>query len=388
MRIVHVITGLNQGGAEAMLEKLILTSQRCSPDWQHAVVALGPVGTVGERLKGAGIEVLALDIRGPGSLLAGALRLWRLLRGPWRNSTVQTWLYHADVFGGLIGRLAGRRVYWNLRQTLPPANEIKRTTRWVIRVGAKLSGWLPHAIVCCANSVARSHVQAGYAARRCVLVDNGFDLDRMRRDVKGRAELRSQWNVVETERLVGVVGRLDPLKDHVTFLSAIEIAARRIAGLRAVLVGRGVDTDSGLRARIAAAGLESKVLLVGERRDVAAVMSALDVFVLSSRSEGFPNVLGEAMACEVPCVSTEAGDARRVLACDEFVAPVADPAALAARIEAVCALSAGERAQLGERLRKRIADHFTIDLAWERYRALYQRAPGATLTQASGSEFA
>ncbi|MDY6945379.1 MAG: glycosyl transferase family 1, partial [Pseudomonadota bacterium] len=226
MRIVHVITGLKQGGAEAMLEKLILTSRRCSPDWVHAVVTLGPVGTVGERLRGAGIEVVALDIRGPGSLLSGAIQFWRLLRGPWGDSTVQTWLYHADVFGGLLGRLAGRRVFWNLRQTLPKPSDIKRTTRWVIRVGAKLSGWLPQAIVCCANSVARSHVRIGYSARRCVLVDNGFDLDRMRRDEVGRAALRAQWNVAEGELLVGTVGRLDPLKDHDTFLSAIELAAR------------------------------------------------------------------------------------------------------------------------------------------------------------------
>lgn len=371
-----------------MLEKLILTSGRCTPDWVHTVVTLGPVGTVGERLRSAGIDVLALDIRGPWSLLSGAWRLWRLLRGRWRDSAVQTWLYHADVFGGLIGRLAGRKVYWNLRQTLPPLNEIKRTTRWVIRAGAKLSSWLPHAIVCCANSVAESHIRAGYAAGRCVLIDNGFDLDRMHRDTAGRAALRSQWNITDRELAVGMVGRLDPLKDHHTFLSAIELASGRVPLLRAVLVGREVDTDPRLRARIESANLQAKVRLVGERRDVAAVMSALDVFVLSSRSEGFPNVLGEAMACEVPCVTTEAGDARRVLDMDEFVAPVADPTALAARIEAICALSAEERTRLGKQLRGRIAEHFTIELAWQRYRKLYEGVSGPGLSQAAGSGFA
>lgn len=387
MRIVHVITGLKQGGAEAMLEKLVLVSRRSTPDWVHVVVSLGPLGTVGERLRQAGIEVHALRIRGPGSLLAGALHLWRLLRRPGR-SMVQTWLYHSDVFGGLVGRLAGRRVFWNLRQTLPPVAEIKRTTRWVIRLGAKLSSWLPHAIICCADSVARSHVRAGYDARRCVLVDNGFDLDYMRRDKAGRAALRSQWEIEESSLLVGVVGRLDPLKDHETFVRAIEIAMRRMPALRAVLVGRDIDTDARMRESIAAAGLQAKVLLVGERRDIAAVMSALDVFVLSSRSEGFPNVLGEAMACEVPCVATDAGDARRVLDLDEFVAPIADPDALAMRIEAVCALSAAERARIGEQLRERIADHFSIELAWQRYRELYLGLPGVKLGQAARGEFA
>ncbi|MDY6949196.1 MAG: glycosyltransferase, partial [Pseudomonadota bacterium] len=149
----------------------------------------------------------------------------------------------------------------------------------------------------------------------------------------------------------------------------------RVPSLCAVLVGRDVDTDPGLRGRIEALGLQSRVRLVGERRDVAAVMSALDVFVLSSRSEGFPNVLGEAMACELPCVTTDAGDARRVLDKDEFVAPIADPANLAACIEAICALPLAEREQLGAQLRARIAEHFTIELAWERYQQLYSSVP-------------
>ena len=388
MRVVHVITGLKQGGAEAMLEKLIHTSLQCTPDWEHVVVSLGPLGTVGERLRTAGVEVHALDIRGLRTLLAGAVRVWRVLRRPGRQSLMQTWLYHADVFGGVLGKFARRPVIWNLRQTLPSLPEIKPTTRAVIRLGAKLSSWLPDAVVCCANSVAHSHVRVGYAARRCVLVDNGFDIDRMRHDSSGRAALRAHWGIADQELLIGTVGRVDPLKDHDTFLRAIEIVTRRVPAARAVLVGREVDTDSSLRSFIAAAGMESKVRLVGERRDVAAVMSALDVFVLSSKSEGFPNVLGEAMACEVPCVSTDAGDARRVLAQDEFVAPVGDPAALAERIEAMCAVTPAARGELGARLRARIAEHFTIELAWERYRQLYLGLPGVRLARAPGAGFA
>jgi glycosyltransferase involved in cell wall biosynthesis len=371
MRIVHVITALGQGGAEAMLEKLVRVARRANPEIEQEVVSLGSLGTVGERLRSQGIRVTPLHVSGPLSLLVGVRRLRARLRGS-SEVVVQTWLYHADVVGGLVARAAGvDRVFWNLRQTLVRDHSMKLVTRVMCRLGAWLSGAIPRRIVCCAESARRSHIAAGYRADRCVVIDNGFDTNVMRRSEEGRARLRDALAIGDAEFLIGVVGRLDPAKDHENFLRAAADVAASVPGARFVLVGRGVDADTAILDSIEAKGLKASTRLLGQQRDVAAVMSALDILVVSSRWEGFPNVLGEAMACETPCVTTDAGDARRIVGDDRFVVPVADPQALARAIMALCQLDGAARRTLGRGLRERIARDFSIETTWEHYRRLY-----------------
>jgi glycosyltransferase involved in cell wall biosynthesis len=157
---------------------------------------------------------------------------------------------------------------------------------------------------------------------------------------------------------------------------AAAIAAAHIPALRFVLVGRGIPDSPALRASIAEAGLDKRFVLDGQRSDIARVMSALDVFCLSSRAEGFPNVLGEAMACGTPSVSTDCGDARIVLGDDARIAPVQDASALAGRIIEVAALPAAQRRALGARQRERIVREFDIRHVWRTYLDLYTRLAG------------
>jgi glycosyltransferase involved in cell wall biosynthesis len=373
MNIVHVITGLGQGGAESMLEKLILTSLRDSPDVSHRVVSLLDLGIVGPRLQAAGIPVVALGLGGVGGTLRGLVRLYRELRRVPRDSIVQTWLYHGDLLGGLASRLSGhRRVHWNLR-CFGRMQDYNPATALIVRLCAVYSGWLPQRIVSCGPATLQSHVALGYAADRGVVIGNGFDSERFRRDDAVRRQMRRALGFADDELVIGTVGRIDPLKGYPTLAAAAAQVVAQRRGTRFLWVGQGVDTDPALTAQVHGLGLDpSRLTRLGLRRDIPDLMRSMDVYCLASDSEGFPNVLGEAMASELPCVSTDAGDAGYLLGDDRWLVPVRSPSALAQALLRVCDLDADSRRLLGAANRSRVTTSFGMHAVWKRYLALYR----------------
>jgi glycosyltransferase involved in cell wall biosynthesis len=372
MRVIHLITGLNQGGAEAMLEKLLLTARRINPEIEQSVISLGPPGVVGSRLARAGVPVESLGLKASPQSLKQLLRLRRRLQGHGFDTVVQTWLWHADLLGGLIARAGGNyRVVWNLRNSMPQLATTKRLSRAVAYLCARLSRWVPAKIVCNSEAALRAHTALGYCASKCVVIPNGFDLRLFVPSAEARQQMRARWGAKPGEAFVGMVARVDPLKDHAGFIRAAGQVATCVPWVRFVLVGDGVPADLGIRTLLTQLDLTGRFVLEERRDDVQAVMNALDVFCLASKSEGFPNVLGEAMACGTPAISTDVGDAREIVGGDRFVAMIEDPQSLAACIMHILALSPEERQALGLAQRRRVEARFDIEQVWRRYRDLY-----------------
>jgi glycosyltransferase involved in cell wall biosynthesis len=373
MRVIHVITGLGQGGAEAMLEKLIMTARRVSPEVEQRVINLGNGGAVGERLAAAGVAVESLDLRLHPGALSRLLTLPRKLAPGARVTVVQTWLWHADLIGGLSARVAGNpRVVWNLRNSMPRHAATKPTSRAVARLCAWLSRSVPARIICNSRAALEAHIAAGYEGAKCVCVPNGFDLQRFHPSDEARARVRREWGVADGEPLVGMVARVDPLKDHACFIGAAAEVARLRPQARFVLVGTGVSSDAAIRRLIAEAGLNSRVILEQRREDVPDVMSALDILCLASRSEGFPNVLGEAMACATPAISSDVGDAREIIGDGALIAPVGDARAMAGCIIRVIDMREEDRRALGQRQRDSIGVRYDLPRIWQQYLAVYR----------------
>ncbi len=327
MRITHVITGLNDGGAEAVLYRLVLQDRPA----RHQVVSLMDEGKYGPLLREAGFSVACLNMPRGRLTLGGLCRLWRLLRAE-RPDVVQTWMYHGDLIGGVIARLAGvARICWGIRHTTLEPGKSARSTIWIARLNARLSRWVPNAIVCCAEKAREVHEALGYAAHKMVVIPNGYDLQRFRPDAQAREWLRRELGVAEYDCLLGMVGRFDPQKDHANLIAALSQLKQTGASFRCVLVGAGLTQDNAaITAWIVAHGLERHVVLLGQRNDVPVVMNALDVHVLSSAyGEAFPNVLAEAMACGTTCVTTNVGDAALIVGDTGWVVPPSAPAALA-----------------------------------------------------------
>lgn len=372
MRIVHIITGLGQGGAEAMLEKLVRTAKTESPEVAQTVVSLKDLGVVGPRLVQLGVPVVTLQLGGVSGTLAGLRRLFGLLRSLPRDSVVQTWLYHADLVGGVVARLAGRRrVFWNLR-CIGRREDHGPATGLVLRANALLSRWVPQRIVSCGPAVCESHVRLGYRREPIVVVGNGFDFERFHADRGGRAATRAALGLAADDFVIGTVARVHAMKDYPTLAAAAARVVRDQPRARFLWVGEGVDSDAGLTALLGRLGLGDRIVRLGLRADIPDLLRALDAYCLPSRTEGFPNVLGEAMACGLPCVSTDAGDAAFLLGAREWIVPVQSPAQLADALTRLAGLSPDERRALGDANRRRVTARFSIRSVWRQYQAVYR----------------
>jgi glycosyltransferase involved in cell wall biosynthesis len=374
MRVVHLITGLNQGGAEAMLEKLLLTGRRMNPEIEQSVISLGQQDIVGGRLARAGIQVESLGLRGLSPRLFKQLfLLTMMLRRHKSDTVVQTWLWHADLVGGLCARAGGnRRVVWNLRNSMPQLATTKLLSRTAAFLCAHMSRRLPAKIICNSKAALRAHTAIGYYPGKCIVIPNGFDLRTFVYSAEARKKIRESWGANPGETFVGMVARVDAQKDHATFIRAAGRVATSVPDVRFVLVGAGVPADLNIRTLLMDLSLTERFVLQERRDDVQDVMSALDIFCLASKSEGFPNVLGEAMACGTPAIGTDVGDVREIIGDDRLVSAVADPGSLAACILHVLSLSPEEKRALGLAHRRAIESRFDIEQIWRRYRDLYR----------------
>lgn len=365
--VLHVISGLVVGGAEMALYRLILQSRGRA--YAHTVIALTPEGGMRERFVEAGIRLIVLDVRR--SPVTEFLRLYRLMREI-RPDIVQTWLYHADLLGGLAARLAGiRNVIWGIRTTDVNVG-CARATAFVRRACAAMSRRIPHTIVCVAEAARHAHARIGYDAARMIVVGNGFDFARLAATPEQKNQLRAQCGFGPQDIVVGILGRFNADKDHASFVRAAGQLAGSHDRLRFLMVGKNLDQDNrDLMQWIGETGHAGRFVLLGERSDVPVCLAAMDIFCLSSRTEAFPNALGEAMAMGLPCVSTDVGDVAAVMADTGVLVPKMDPVALASGVAQLLAMAADDRALLGRRARARIHEKFSMERTRMHFEDIY-----------------
>jgi glycosyltransferase involved in cell wall biosynthesis len=270
---------------------------------------------------------------------------------------------------------------WTVHNSTLHRPAARRTTIVTARLCARAATWLPDRIVCCSDAVRRVHVDRGYPADRTEVIPNGFDLDEFRPDPEAGPSLRRELGWADRAVLIGMLARFDPLKDHRNFVEAARLLRARGAGAGFVLCGDGVTGDNRqLAGWIRAAGIEDDCRLLGRRDDVARICAGLDIATLSSRAEGLPTVIGEAMAAGTPCVATAVGGTASLVGDTGALVPAGDPRALAAAWEALVTAGAAERRRRGAAARQRVAEHFGLPAVVGRYERLYRRllagAPG------------
>jgi glycosyltransferase involved in cell wall biosynthesis len=371
MHVVHIIPSLHVGGAEMALLRLIGQRTAGSSEVRHTVISMMPLGALGRDFAAAGIAVVWLDFsKRP---LRSFITMCQWLKRH-RPDVVNTWMYYADVAGGVAARLCGiRAVVWGVRTTSIGGVLPHLRLRILCRLGALLSHHVPRAIVCVAEAARLSHIAFGYRADLMQVIANGFDVDALEPSQYDLTQARALHGFGSQHIVVGHVGRYCNEKDHVGFLKAARLALNEEPLLRFVMAGRSVSpSNTVLMSAIDHLGLQDHVRLLGERSDVAPVLRSFDIFCLSSTFEGFPNVLGEAMAMALPCVSTDAGDAR-VLAGDAVaVVPVSDPRALANALLSLAKLTPAQRAEIGAAARARVVKNYTVDVMRQQFEAVYR----------------
>ena len=359
-----------------MLYKLLSRTDRTR--FAPTVVSLTGDGAVGDKIRALGIAVytigMARRVPNPVGVLRTAGRLRRI-----RPALVQTWMYHADVVGGLAAKFAGGiPVLWGIRQSNLEPPGTRRGTILTARAAALLSHRLPVQIVCGSEAARRTHRALGDAPEKMVVIRNGSDLDDFRPSARARAGIRRELDISEDVPLIGLAARFDPQKDHRNFVRAAGLLHGRLPEAHFVLCGEGVTWQNDRLVHwIDAAGIRGSCHLLGRRADMERVNAALDIAVSSSWGEGFPNVVGEAMACGIPCVVTDVGDSAQIVADTGRVVPPRDPGALAGAWGELLALPAEARRALGLAARRRIEQHYSLGAVVTQYEDLYHRVLGA-----------
>ncbi len=370
MRIMHVITGLETGGAETMLYKL--TSFRRKSVLENMVISMTSIGPIGEKMQAAGIRVESLGMeRGiPDPRYIHRLAAMMRQENP---DLVQTWLYHADLMGGLAANIAGIPVIWNIRQSTPKTSGTKPLAWFSSMMCAKLSGRIPQKIVCCSESAAETHQMMGYDARKFVIIPNGFDLEQFCPDSEEYESVRRELGVDSKHLIIGHAARYHPMKDHRTFLEACAVVHQLHPEVHFILCGDGVHPgNQELMKQVYAHHLSGVCHLLGRRDDMTRITAAFDIACLSSiNGEGFPNVIGEAMACAVPCVVTDVGGSAAIVGDTGIVVQPGSPHDLANGLIKMIEMGRQRRNLLGEFAHDRIYRRYSLPEVVLQYENLY-----------------
>ncbi|MBI1748837.1 MAG: glycosyltransferase [Acidobacteria bacterium] len=369
IKIVHLITDLAVGGAEMMLYKLLRGMERRR--FQNVVVSMASGGSLADKITALDIPVYSLDLRRGAPNPAALWRLRRVLRQV-KPHVLQTWLYHADLLGLVAGKWAGvPALAWNVRCSEMDLRRYSRLTSYVVRILSRLSA-LPDVVMVNSEAGRRFHEALGYHPRCWQLIPNGFDLEQFRPDAAARISFRREIGIPEESLLIGLLARFDPMKDHDNFLKAAGLLRKRQPDVHFVMAGRGVDLNNSILNRsIRDQALEGRVHRLGERSDVATILAAMDITTSTSYGEGFPNVIGEAMACGVPCVVTDTGDCAQIVADSGRVVPPKQPQAFVAAWNELIEMGPSGRNALGQRARRRIEEHFNLPVIVSKYEAVY-----------------
>lgn len=365
-----IITGLGTGGAEMMLLKVLerIDRRRFAP----RVISLLDKGEIGPRIEALGIAVDSVGMRRGSASLLGFLKLLNLVRRQ-RPDIVQTWMYHADLLGGLAARLAGvRAVGWGVHHSNLDPNLNAKTTLSVVKMCARISRSVPRRILACSKRSAHVHELVGYRGDKIVVIPNGFDLTRFRPDPTASPSVRTELGLDNRADLVGLVGRYHPQKNIEGFIDAAGRVLQERANVEFLLVGNALDNENRpLVAAVSRTNHPEKFHLLGRRDDVPRLMAALDLAVSSSHGEGFPNVIGEAMACGVPCVVTDVGDCAEIVGETGLVVPAGEMERLSQAVLNLLGLPERERKMMGRRARDRVRVNFDIEYVVRRYEDFY-----------------
>jgi len=369
IKVVHIISGLGQGGAEQALFRLVVEQ---SAIVESIVVSLTGQQVFGPALSGKGIRVIDLKFQKFSPNFIGLFKLWKIIREE-HPDVVQTWMYHADLIGGVVGRLAGvKKIFWGVVHYNLDKAVTSPLTRIVAGLCAKLSSVIPEKIVSCAYEAVNSHTSIGYDPDQFVVIPLGFDAELLQASSELRKQFRTSHNLSDQTIVFGCAARWHPQKDHANLISALGHLIRRNHDIVLILVGDGlIKENATLTSQIQENHIpDAMIMRLGRIENMDAFYSSLDLFILPSRGEAFPNVIAEAMSYGVPCIATDVGDVRTVIDNTGWIVPSRAPKQLAEAMDQAVHCFRKDRDAWGQRkitCRQTITERFSLSQMSEAY---------------------
>lgn len=371
MKILHIITSLYDGGAEGVLYRLC-----CNDKFnKHIVVSLRDKGKYGQLFLNNNIKIYCLEMKPRRFSIFSLLKLIKILKFE-KADIVQTWLYHSDFFGSIAAKLAGvKNLIWNIRHSDFNYDDTKKSLIILVKILAKLSYILPRKIIFCSKNAIKIHEKLGYDKKKLIYIANGYDLKKFRPSINQKLIFRKKFNINKNLPILGNVARFQPHKDHKNLLKALYLLKKDQVLFKCFLVGFKINKQNKiLNKLIKKFKLRREIIFLGPQNNINKFMNGIDVHILASKyGEGFPNVVGEAMASGTPCVVTNVGDTREIVKKTGWVVPPNNSIKLSKGIKAALEnYETNNWNNLCINARKRIKYNFSINNMIENYRKVWK----------------
>ena len=373
MKIIFIITGLSSGGAEMMLYKLLTSIDR--QRFKPVVISLTERDTLAAPIEALDIPVYALGMKEGG--LPTPRVIWELFKIfiKTKPDLIQGWMYHSNLaaqFANIIS-LNFAPVIWNVRHSLNSLADERRGTQSVIKASIPLSKFV-NKIIYNSQISAVQHAKLGYPEDKEVTIPNGFDPELFKPSIESRNSVRAELGLPDDCLLIGRFARFHEMKDYPNLLRGAAVLLKERPDVHFLLIGRTLNMQNPIIAElIEELGIGDRIHLKDESRELPYYTAALDIATTtSSHGEAFPNVVGEAMCCGVPCVVTDVGDSAWIVGDTGRVVPPRNPEALAKAWQELVDLGAEGRAALGTAARARAVACFSLDFVVAQYEQLYE----------------
>ena len=370
IKILHIISGLNDGGAESLLFNFLCNSENNI----NFVISLKGKGKYGEMIEGKGIKIFYFNFAFDLSLISNFICLTKIIRLI-KPDIVQTWLYNADLLGGCAAYLANsKNIFWGIHHGSLDKNINKFSTIFIAKINSFLSYFIPRKIVVCADSSKFMHIKNGFSKQKFITIENGIDLNKFKRSPKERSFFRNKINIKSDETLYGTVARFHPIKDHITLIKSIFRLKNAGYKFKYLLIGESINNKNKLlNELIKKYGLEEIIILIEKEENISLVMNAIDLHVLSSKSEALPMVILEAMGCGTPCISTNVGDVKNLILDKNLVVETSNQLELFNAMRIFSDLDQKNKKKLSISVEKHIKENYSLENMTAKYLNLYQK---------------
>jgi len=372
MKIVYLTTSLGMGGGQVMLYDLLSKIDR--DRFEPTVISLIDKGVFGEQIEQLGIPVHSVGMLVGKPSISSAKRIIELIKQA-QPDLIQGWMYHGNLAAQFFNFISRQKtpVLWSIHHSLHDLSSEKTLTQAIVRFGSWSSKYVSK-VAYVSEKSKDQHQEIGYAHNNSCVVPNGFNIAKYQPSAQVRQKFRQELGISDDTFLIGSLARYHPMKDHANLLKAAKVLLTQSPNTKFVLIGTNVDNqNSALTDLIEELGIGENVHLLGQRRDIPEITPALDILTSSSAyGEAFPLVIGEAMACGIPCVVTDIGDSGWIVGDTGKAVPPKDPNALAQAWQEMINLEPAARAQKSQAARNRIVEKFALDSIVKEYETIYR----------------
>ena len=367
MRILHVITDLGQGGTERMLNRLSTTLI----NHEYLVVTLGKKKEMDNSLKEKNIKVINLNLEFNFLIFSKFMFLYKLIK-KFNPNVVHTWLAPADLVGGIISYLVGKKnIIWSIRHSnldrfLPLRGKL------LIKILSILSYKIPQKIISNSDAGRKYFIQKGYCQNKIIVIPNGVDLNYYRENLITRVKVKKELKIEKNHIMVGSVGRYVELKNYNLFIKIAKNLSKKNDNFRFILIGNQMSKQNKILVNLLKnENLLKKFYLLGEKKNINDYYNIMDFYIHTSKTEGFSNAIAESMASSVITFATDAGDTKKIIYNNYFLLSESSLKSTCNKINSISNLHYKNSNSIRKKMRKKIELNFDINKIKKLYEKVY-----------------